>query len=245
MQFPEDFEDIGGKVEFQSVDEDGGPVGTKIKLPMPPGMTFADGAAYENAELGGFGAAFADDNIIKSAKSYVDTGDFLGQTGNLVKDVAARMGGNRVRAKLGRTPNPNTRALFKQVNLRTFQFNYKLIPSSESESKEITKIIRAFRKELYPMPTSQQEQNFQTGYLFPLRFEVFFFVRMGKSFITTDDMPKMQPAYLTAFQTSFNSSGPTMFTDGDGAQSRFSEVDMSITLMESRTLFKHDVEKGF
>lgn len=231
------------KAEFRSVNESGSPDGNKITLPIPVGLTFGDTAAYENAELGGFGGAFADGTVIEAAKSYIGS-DFKEQASKAVKDMAARVGGNRVRAKMGRTPNPNTRALFKQVNLRTFSFTYKMIPESDKEAKEIIKIIKFFRQELYPEPTGKSYEDFQTGYFFPKRFQIKFYLLTGGALVETKDIPKIQPAYLSAITTAYNSGGSTMFIDPAGEnKARFSEVDLSLTFMESRTLFKKDVER--
>ena len=41
----------------------------------------------------------------------------------------------------GVTMNPNTRSLFKSVALREFAFQFKFIPLSEQEHREVIKII--------------------------------------------------------------------------------------------------------
>jgi len=227
------------------VNENGDPDTHTITLPIPSGLSFADGAAYENADLGALGASFADETMTENVKSYIGD-NFQAQASKAVKDMAARIGGNKVRAKMGRTPNPNTRALFRQVNLRTFQFGYKMIPQSDGEAKEIIKIIKLFRSELYPTSTSESPDDFQTGYFFPKRFQIKFYLLEKGSLIETKDIPKIMPAYLTGFSTSYNGGGPTMFVDPSVGKARFSEVDISMTFMESKTLFKPDVKmEGF
>lgn len=247
-KYPSKDADLTGKIYFNTVDENGTLElgGNQIILPIPPGITFQDGAAYENADLGAFGSAFADGRFLDAAKSYIDEGNFGAQASNLVKDLAAKVGGNRVRSRMGRTPNPNTRALFKQVNLRTFSFTFKMIPTSSDESDEIVNVVKYFRQELYPTPTSESARNFQTGYFFPKRWDIAFYLLSGDgSFSITDDVPKIQPAYLTAIQTAYNSSTPAMYTEPGAFKARFSEVDISLTFLESKTLFQKDVKDGF
>ena len=245
--YPENDTHMVSKSYFTTCDEDGlMDFEIEIELPMPPGLTFADTASYENAELGSLGGAFADGNMAEAAKSYIGP-QFKEQSIRALRDMGARIGGNRARAKMGVTPNPNTRALFKQVNLRTFQFTYKMIPESDEEANQIYKITNYFRQELYPQSTVTQPVDFETGYFFPKRWQIMFFLRntSGGWFSTRgSDTPQLQPAYLTSFQTSYNTGGNTMFVS-PGGYGRFSEVDVSMTFMESKTLFKKDIRENY
>ena len=231
------------KAYFVTCDEDGFPdYETEIILPMPPGVSFIDNATYENAELGALGGAVANGDLLESAKSYIGS-NFKEQATKAVKDMAARVGGNRARAALGRTPNPNTRALFKQVSPRVFTFGYKLVPESNREADEIYNITNYFRQELYPESTSTQPVDFETGYFFPKRWQVIFQLRQqGGGWFSTrgKDTPTLLPAYLSAFSTTYNAGGNTLFVE-PGGHGRFSEVDISMTFMESKTLFKKNI----
>lgn len=248
--WPSDLESrFPGKVTFKPVNENGDPDTHTITLPIPAGLTFQDTVAYENAELSAIGGVAADggiEGITKALGTYAGP-NFQQQALKAVKDLGARAGGNRARAALGVTPNPNTRALFKQPNLRTFVFSYKMVPQSSEESNSITKMIKLFRSDLYPTSTSTDPDDFQSGFFFPKRFQIKFYLLQGGTggaLVETDDVPKIQPAYLTAFSSTYNSGGPSMFIDpGGDSKARFSEVDISMTFMESRTLFKPDVRK--
>lgn len=243
--YPEDLQKrFNGKVMFQTVNENGqsdlfGPI---IQLPLPLGLSFADTASYENAELGAIGGVLADpDKTLGNAASTYIGPAFRDQATKAVRDMAARIGGNRARATLGVTPNPNTRALFKQVNLREFQFTYKMIPQSDKEADAIRDIIKTFRQELYPTSTSTQPDDFQTGYFFPMRWEAIFFLKENGAFTETEELPRIKPAYLKAIQSTYNSGSSTMFVDPTKGKARFSEVDISLSFMESKTLFKPDI----
>jgi hypothetical protein len=249
-QWPSDLETrFPGKVTFRPVNESGDPDTHTITLPLPAGLTFQDTVAYENAELSAIGGIAADGGIeaLMSAMGTYAGPNFQEQALKAVKDLGARAGGNRARAALGRTPNPNTRALFKQPNLRTFVFSYKMVPQSSDEADQIIKLIKLFRAELYPTSTSTDPDDFQSGFFFPKRFQIKFYLLKGGTggtLVETDDVPKIQPAYLSAFSASYNSGGPAMFIDAGGDnKARFSEVDISMTFMESRTLFKPDVKQ--
>ena len=72
------------------------------------------------------------------------------------------------------TTNPNTRALFKQVNIREFAFQFKFIPQSEREAEEVKNIIQFFREELYPTEIFDTigDTKILLGYNFPNKFQI-------------------------------------------------------------------------
>ena len=71
-----------------------------------------------------------------------------------------------------RTMNPNTRALFKGVNLREFSFNFKMIANSQREAIAIERIVNHFRTELYPNVISAL--NVPIAYEMPNAFSIQF-----------------------------------------------------------------------
>ena len=65
---------------------------------------------------------------------------------------AAIAGGMTAASKI--TTNPNTKAMFTDVPLRSFSFSFTLIPTTARESSEIENIVKTFRMELYPTTLS-------------------------------------------------------------------------------------------
>ena len=74
----------------------------------------------------------------------------------------------------GVTTNPNTRVLFKQVNLREFAFAFKFIATSAKEAEEVKEIIKLFRTELYPENINLEVggSEISIGYKFPNKFQI-------------------------------------------------------------------------
>lgn len=130
------------------------------------------------------------------------------------------------------TLNPNSRVLFKSVNLRSFQFSFTLIPTSREEAEAIKAIVKQFRTELYPEEIAVGVVPF--GYKFPNRFIISFF--HGENQIAY----RLQPAYLTDMTTSFNSGGRGFFEDGN-----FTETTISLSFKEYKALSRQDVEAGY
>ena len=240
LTYPSDQNRLHGLAKFKVVNGLGSTTGVTITLPLPVNLTFTDGVAYENAELGMFANMFAPD---PQGQETQETADAMTKEKGvrISTDILSKVTGNRTRAFLGKTPNPNTRALFKQVNLRTFQINYKMIPTSEREARDIKDIVKAFRQELYPESTGETDGDLEIAYFFPNRFRIRFY--LGNTEGRYEVEPKLLDAYLTNMTTSYNSTSQAVFSEA-GGNFNFAETDISLTFLESKTLFSRDVRRN-
>ena len=242
--YPTDVAKMAGYTVIYGVDEDESPKGSTVLLPIPSNLAYADRAAYENADIGVIGATLKDnsegDGPLSKARSVLSNLS-LGDGKGLALDVTSRILGNRTRFLNGRTPNPNTRALFKQMNLREFSFNYKFLPVNRDESDNIKEIIKIFRTGMHPDTTDSvligETQKVNATYLMPDRFQIEIY--LGGILIE----PKIQPAFLTAFSLSYNNSQTGIINDGGNPE--FSEIDMALTFTEHMTNTKDNIAAGF
>ena len=146
------------------------------------------------------------------------------------------------------TTNPNTKAMFKDVPLRSFSFNFTLIPTTARENHEINNIVKLFRTELYPT-TLSAAGKIRVGYKFPNRFKITL-----KSGIKEKDRirsiektghfqygmgVRFLPCYLTSFGAVYNAGSSLVHSDG-----QFNQVDISLAFTETRALTKADVRDG-
>lgn len=224
--------------------------GRSVKLYLPAGLAYRDTVTYENFDLGGMGAGA--EAALKSggsvAKSIFDGG---------VQTLSAAFGGaaNKDVASLATvklaaalpdeisgafksagqvTTNPNTRVLFKSVNLREFAFNFKFIATSQREAEEVKQIIKYFRTELYPenikVPLTD-DQTISIGYRFPNKFKIE--VLYNGQHVAT----KIKPCFLRDVNVTYNPTTSAMHDDGN-----FQEIEMSLSFQETRTLSREDIE---
>ena len=233
----------------------GGPKG-KVTLYLPQAVQINDAASYSNVDLGIMGAAGAramaeGANLIpalvqgagQSASSIVDA--ITGRGGNspdiarYAVNAAAKYlpgEGNRgaVASATRVSVNPNTRALFKSVPLREFTFTFKMIPTSIEETRQIKGIIKFFRENLYPEVIDMG--GIPVGFKFPHVFEI------GLKYAKNKDLAtKILPSYIRSFAATYNASGMGFLEGGD-----FSEVDITMSFVESGTLHKELVQsKGY
>lgn len=230
------------------------------RLYVPTGLAFNDNINLSSAALGVSGASAlgslsAGGGILQSifsgateaGKAFIDT--FTGSlTPEAAKVAAARTAQkftgeglqSAVSIGLQVASNPNQRNIFNSVNLRTFTFAFKFVPLSARESLEIENIIEWFRKELYPEQIEFGTTNVPFGYKFPNLFDVKIgYDSGGGSYRPLKNM-EILPCYLQSIQHNYNSSSMTWHRGG-----KPTEVDMSLTFVEYRTLHKKDITNPY
>ena len=265
--FPlEDQQSVSGFVKFTPCDLKGRTtLAPSVQLYLPPSIQFADGANYEGFDLGATGAAAVD--VIGS-----DKGEALADGGSLIDGITQAGFGqvaDGVIAQLSKTPgapteviqgglqiapNPNTRVLFKSVALRTFQFAFKMIPTSRAEADAVRDIIKFFRTQMYPTTIAgtsvgtEGANEISIAYNYPDLFLIeMFHVARGAGIgagAGTSVPPKVKPSYLTSVSTNLNPSSGAILAE-NGQSEYWSEVDLSLTFGESVTLSRTDVAGGY
>lgn len=222
-----------------------------VSLYLPQAITLNDGVVYDNTvQLGIAGAATEAainsgsgvstaivNGIAKGVSSFSDL--FLGaSTPDMARLAVARAGqyvpipgvGEGVEAALRTTVNPNRRTLFRAVAAREFSFQFKMVASSADEAVEIDNIINFFRTEMYPESIGEE---LSIGYIYPNMFDIrmkYADKKVGYSFL---------PCYLSSMQTVINPTSMSFHKDG-----KPSEVDITLTFLEERTLAKKDIREG-
>ena len=225
----------------------------KVSLYLPVGLQYRDNVAYDNMDLGGMGAGV--ESGLKSGSgaisALIDGGlkTFQNALAGSANKNAAKVAtvqlasalpdeiAGAFRSAAGVTSNPNTRVLFKSVGLREFAFAFKFIATSPKEATEIKEIIKLFRTELYPENINLpiDGSNISIGYKFPNKFQIE--VQYNGEQVAT----KIKPCYLRDVGVTYNNTAMAMHSDGN-----FSEIEMTLSFQEARTLNRKDVEEdGF
>ena len=144
-----------------------------IILPMQPSITESNGVSYGQdsanylqliagkAAIGAIeGLSTVSFETVKKAASGLMEGAInVLQDGATKEYVAAYFAGQAVGTNLigrstGNIVNPNLELLFNGPGLRTFNFSFPLTPRSDTETKTIRKIIRAFKRNMAPQRSS-------------------------------------------------------------------------------------------
>jgi hypothetical protein len=226
--------------------------GNMCSLYLPQSIQIQDGVQIENMDLGVFGSSLeagmragtspVEAMVNATGATFGSIGDFF--RGNLTQDAAraaaARLSGmasdgalsGAVRSALQTTPAPNTRAIFKSVNIREFSFQFTLLPKSLREAQEIEAIIKFFRTELYP--ETIKAASIPVAYKFPNKFAI------SIEYDGQEVATKILKSYLRNFQTNYNPNSMAFFESG-----HFQEISIAMSFVESRTLDKDDIDGGF
>lgn len=233
--------------------------GGDVTLYLPPGLQYRDNVAYEGTDLGVAGAfaergASLGKSLLENTQSLIEglKGDALAGQNELAKLAAIEASKLNPKGLLGAgisqglqasaqvragvTLNPNTRVLFKRVNLREFAFSFKLIAKSGPEAQSIEDIVKFFRTQLYPETFSVSGVG--VGYKFPELFNI------DISYKGSDDTvwnpPRIKQCYLKDVGTTYNATAMSFHKDGKPM-----EVDLTLSFMESAALERDDIEAGF
>ena len=250
LKFPyEDQNQTTGFVRFSPCNLEGGPVdGEVIEIYLPPGITFSDGANYEGFEMGlqGIGmdamnASNDEINGMTAGEAYSEL-EKLNNGSKIASSILSKMAGLGIAPALASgglrvAPNPNTRVLFKSVALRTFQFSFKMIPTSFQEAEQIKKIVLSFRSQMYPELAGGSDTT-SIGYLYPDMYKIE--MTLGGRTVP----PNVKPSFLTSVATNFNASSGAVMAE-QGSNEYWSEVDLSLTFGEGVTLNKQNIRDGY
>jgi len=251
-------------------------LGNLICLNLPTAIQIQDRVQFDNnAAIGGAGATFeaaanaGASNVaglaLKTLAGITDVGDLLermngpqaGDIGRLLAAVAAnKVPGNRfgntVTNTLQVTTNPNIRAIFRAVSPREHSFNFKFLPRSQSEAQNAERIVKEFKKNLYPETINVK--GVPVGYKFPPKFLIRMMygdlaaevdaITSARAFASGTRVryvgDRLLPAYLTSMSTTFNPQVAAFYASG-----HFSEIDLTLTFTEARALSYEDIEGGF
>ena len=246
LSFPEDITRRPGFIRFTPVKHDGGFAGDSIELPLPPVLTFNDTIVYENFDMGiggqlietfaqaGGGQAGLEAAREQYAARYTDEGLVAGAS-QLTSDILTKIGSNAGRLAKGKTPNPDTRSLFKQPNLRSVGFNFKMVVTDPKEPNKIRRIVKRFRKHMYPSKDGDGPNIF---YRFPDKFRIMMFLGHPSATIIP---PFFHYMYLTTCNVSYGGG----VLASNNSNHWFAETDLQLSFTEEKTLMQNDIEAGW
>lgn len=254
--YPASLNDASGKfpcVRFQTRGSigDGDNQVYNIYLPIPDGLSFADGAAFEATDLGIKQGAINDivnnvGNALENSSGTIDAivgaykgasstlGNVKSQLSSLSKtDMASalvdeKFGTNSLGAR-SKLLAPNKTSFFKGNNIRGFSFEWKMVARSEQEAKAILNIQRIFRLFSY---ASSQTGSPNILLDFPPAWKIDFFSNNESNI----KLPKIYGCYLTGVTTSFGEDRMVFSPDGSPLQ-----MTLSLEFEEVRALNRKDI----
>ena len=161
-----------------------------IALHMPNNFAIRAGAQYEEAETFMAQAFMQSADVLAEGATDLAKGvsegvggraaitglvQKLTEGGSAVVQSAALQnvpGSEAIQAMAGVAPNPKKEQIFKNMDFRTFQYDYQFFPRSPEESANIRNIINTFRFHMHP--DFKDDEGFL--YLYPGEFEIYYYI---------------------------------------------------------------------
>lgn len=214
-----------------------------INLYLPSSMRNPSTTSWGTDSLGILGNTIVGGVNDPSSASWSAGGDILkrvgmGMASNAAAAVIRQAGGNvssdtLTGAIMGQVTNPYLTAVFKGVDFRTFEMQFKFVPVTEKDCDTIDRIIKTFRGAALPPGTAAQQSAY-IGY--PNEFDIRYIWR-GKE---NKFLHKFKRCVLTGVDVDYTGTGMwAAMRNGFPAESnmvlRFSEIEI---------VLRDDVVKG-
>lgn len=139
--------------------------------------------------------------------------------------------------KQGTAFNPVSEQLFKNMKMRSFDYNFRLIPRNINESKTIQNIIKEFKFHMHP-ELAQNKKEFK----YPSLFVITFWRTQNSETYENLLLNKISSCYLEDMGVNYSGQKNQFntFTDGQPV-----EIDLSLKFRETVIQTKESINRGF
>ena len=131
----------------------------------------------------------------------------------------------------GKIANPNEILLYNSTALRTFTFNWTILPDSKNESKHATGLIKMFRK------SAHAKKDNKMIVTVPDHVIVSFHGAGSKHM----EMIQLPPCVIETVNVTYNPNASSFFSENNAPV----EIGLSVGLKEMAPLYSQDVEAGY
>lgn len=181
------------------------------------------------------------ETAVRSVPTLNDVGQYFENAGSTIGKadaasmllLASKIVGNdnvvrQINANLGRIFNPHLAALFNGVNLRQFQYSWKVSPRSEKEANTLLAIFNHIKKNMHPsIPETAGIKAFLS---YPNQVTI--------DFPNLKNYTKVGRSFITAFNVTNTPSGvAAMYHDGSPV-----EIGFDLTVMETEIKISEDFD---
>lgn len=213
-----------------------------IHLYMPDGVSQPSTTAWDAEAFGFIGATIAGSRNAGVTGALGDGASraWEGAKSNVMSKLANKMGGNVSAEALmgetqGRIPNPYITMVFKGVDFRKFEMEFKFAPFSEKDCDTIDAIIKAFRSNSLPPGSGANKGPAFLGY--PQEVEIRY-LWMGKD---NKWLHKFKRSVLTGVDVNYAAAG-IFSTQRNGFPSN---IIVSLNFSEVEIVLRDDITEGY
>ena len=219
---------------------------TAISLHIPNTLNTTYNVNYADEDTSGFATAVEIGRVlgdtirsIQESPAKTLSKDTLNKITQGVKDLGPAgtalglsAAPSAVGAAAGLAPNPKKEQIFKNVDFRTFQFDYQFYPRDEKEAENVYNIINQFKYHMHP--EYKDEDNFL--FIYPSEFDIYYYTATGENKYlhrhTSCVLSNMIVNYTPNAQfTTFKNGMPT-------------QINLTLTFRELGIITKEKVQDG-
>lgn len=160
-----------------------------------------------------------------------------GAASGVAKDVLSSLAisnspmGQAMGIASGVAANPKKEQAFKNVDFRSFTFEYQFAPKSEAEAENVQNIIRAFKYHMHP----EYKDSSDFLYVYPSEFDIVYY----KGNTENLNIARHTSCVLTEMNVNYTPNGVfTTFPNGMPTQ-----INLTLTFRELMLLTKESIEK--
>ncbi len=223
-------------------------VGSTMFLPMVPDIQEGNSVNWgENTmnalQAAGGAAAFQAIGTAGAGQPVKAVSDLIGQGGDIAKAFintpgmgdfvkayfAGKAVGTNLLGRAGIALNPNLEVLFTGPLLRTFNYNFRFTPRSDSEAQTVRTIIKVFKKTM--APKRRNKVFLDVPAVYKIKY-VYNSERKDHPFLN-----KIKPCALANFNVQYAPDGNYMTYD-DGSMTSYG---VSLTFKELEPIFNDDI----
>jgi hypothetical protein len=212
---------------------------TAIALHAPNTMQTTYSVNYEEEELDIYAMGLAGSAALQTAAKQKNmsnvVNDALGNSNAIAAGVSLGLkipGTGGISRLTGLAPNPRKEQLFKNVNFRTFTFDYQFYPRDAAEAANVERIIKEFKYHMHP--EFKDANNFL--YVYPSEFDIFYYKDTQENM----HVNRHTSCVLTDMTVNYTPNGQyTSFPDGTPTQ-----INITLTFKELATLTKEKIADG-
>jgi hypothetical protein len=207
---------------------------TAIALHIPNQLNIRYGVSWGEEDTFSYQAAAAGAEAILKA---LDGGGAK----NLGNDAAAIVGamglksdkqGAAASAAFGLASNPKKEQVFKNVDFRTFQFDYQFFPRNSDEAKNVMRIIYEFKYHMHPEFKDANEFL----YVYPSEFDITYYQNGEEN----EKLHRHTSCVLTEMNVNYTPNGQfNSFEDGTPTQ-----INITLSFRELSLLTKDKIKDG-
>jgi hypothetical protein len=208
---------------------------TAIAMHIPNTFSIRYGANYGDEETKNFAMVAAGGEAIAKAVTSKSIDQLTGPAKSIAAAIALDKapGSAALSAASGLATNPRKEQVFKNVDFRSFQFDYQFYPRSPEESRNVLNIIKQFK--LHMHPEFKDAANFL--YIYPSEFDIYYYQGV------TENMNVHRHTSCVLTEMSINYAPQGQFTTFDNGMP--TQINITLSFRELALMTKEKIMDGF